>query len=325
MGKEEHKIFTVSKILEVIDIKRIDKNRFRGLHVLNKPDTKSRGVYGGFICAQALLAAFETVEESFKPHSLHSYFTSAGTEDVCFEYEVEELVNGKSFVNRSVRAYQHGQLRYIIMISFTTKNSIEKTRELYVKDPTKPYPFEYQAPPSLRMVQHHPEALPPELSKGAGALEHRFPPDYFDPALSPNENFKSAGERDVGYWLRLMSNNAGFSRRLKYCAAAVMSDSLQLVSFARVLHLPMSDITTGVSGGKGPYYFNVSVDHSVYFHDDDFDPSDFIYLSIQVPRFVNNRGMFQGGMFRKDGKRFASMVQEALIFFHSGSEHKAKL
>lgn len=66
------------------------------------------GLYGGQIVAQALRAATLTVEDRFRPHSLHAYFIRSGDASEPIRLEVDRIRNGRSFVTRRVVARQSG-------------------------------------------------------------------------------------------------------------------------------------------------------------------------------------------------------------------------
>ncbi|MEZ5230714.1 MAG: thioesterase family protein [Acidimicrobiales bacterium] len=65
-------------------------------------------IYGGQVVAQALWAAYQTVEPDFGVHSLHAYFIRGGVLDEPVRLEVDRLRNGRSFCTRAVVARQSG-------------------------------------------------------------------------------------------------------------------------------------------------------------------------------------------------------------------------
>jgi acyl-CoA thioesterase-2 len=64
------------------------------------------GLYGGHIVAQALRAAWSTVEATHRPHSLRAYFIRPGDASEPVRYEVDRIRNGRSFCTRRVVARQ---------------------------------------------------------------------------------------------------------------------------------------------------------------------------------------------------------------------------
>jgi len=76
------------------------------VHVGLSPKYPWGRVYGGQVVAQGLRAAHETVDESFRVHSLHAYFIRGGDSDEPIRYEVDRIRNGRSFMTRRVVARQ---------------------------------------------------------------------------------------------------------------------------------------------------------------------------------------------------------------------------
>lgn len=312
-----------TRLEKAFELRKLSDVKYEGVKPLAKPSLNSRGVYGGNLCGQALLVAMETCEAGFTPHSLHSYFIKAGDDTMPCQFEVEKLNDGKNFANRLIRVSQKGQMKYIVMISLTKKNSRANTAKEYAKDPKKQSPFEFQAPVASNFYKYKHEDLPVTYNDHTKTLQHKIPPDFVDHKLNPDESKKSAAERDLSFWLRI--DDASKDPKYKYAGFGIVSDSLYLTSLSRILHLPILGDGIGSSGGKGDHFFSVSLDHSIYFHDDSFDPSKWVFFNFSTPRFSNNRVLLQGGYYDENGKLFASIVQEGLVFFHSGSEHKAKL
>lgn len=312
-----------SRLEKAFQIRKLSDLKYEGINPLTKPSLNSRGVYGGNLCGQALIVAIDTCPEGFTPHSLHSYFIKAGEDSMPCQYDVEKLSDGKNFANRLVRVSQKGQMKYIIMVSLTKKNSRSKAAEEYAEDPKKQSPFEYQAPVSSSFYRYKHEDLPVTMVDHTNTLQHKIPPNFVDHTMDPHEARKSPAERDLSFWIRV--DDTSKDPRYKYGGFGIMSDSLYLTSLSRVLHLPISGNGIGTSGGKGDHFFSVSLDHTIYFHDDSFDPTKWVFFNFTAPRFSNNRVLLQGGYYDENGKLFATIVQEGLVFFHSGSEHKAKL
>ncbi|CAK7894153.1 hypothetical protein CAAN1_09S03752 [[Candida] anglica] len=315
-----------SKLEKAFGVRKIGELKYEGLIPLTKPSVGSRGVFGGNLCGQSLLVAMESVEEGFTPHSLHSYFVKAGDDTFPCQYEVEKVSDGKNFANRLIRVVQKGETKYLVMISLTRRNSFSDAAKQFQAGKSKGFPLDFQIPPPKQFARHHHSELETRLDHDhTMTLQHKFGPEFYQPHLSEREELaKSAAERDLSFWLRVDDSGvASKEKKFKYAGFGAASDSLFLTSLSRILHLPIAKELT--SGGKGEHFFSVSLDHSVYFHDDEFDPSQWFFFNFRAPRFANNRVLLQGSYYNEEGKLFASIVQEGLVFFHSGSELKAKL
>ncbi|RAV34594.1 acyl-CoA thioesterase [Corynebacterium heidelbergense] len=102
------------RILDVLDVERIDGDVFRGRVV---PSTLRR-TFGGQVAAQALVAATRTVQPDYGVHSLHAYFVAAGNSDLPILLTVTRIRDGRSFCSRSVEATQEGRPIFVMQASF---------------------------------------------------------------------------------------------------------------------------------------------------------------------------------------------------------------
>lgn len=65
-------------------------------------------------------------------------------------------------------------------------------------------------------------------------------------------------------------------------------------------------------GYQGKPQFNASLDHSVYFHDDDFDVTKWCTTFMKVSRICNDRALIKAEIYSNNGLHIASIVQERL-------------
>ena len=79
----------------------------------------ARGIYGGAVIAQSLIAAQHTVPEGFLPHSMHCFFVLAGNPHVPLLYHVDVIREGRSFHTRTIEARQGGKRIFVCTVSFT--------------------------------------------------------------------------------------------------------------------------------------------------------------------------------------------------------------
>lgn len=314
-----------TRLEQAYAVKKIGDLKYVGIRPLAKPSLTSRGVFGGNLCAQLVIAALETVPIGFTPHSLHSYFVKAASPDVVCEHHVERISDGKLFANRQVRVMQNNELKYIVIVSLTKKNLSQLSKRDYERNKLVLAPIEFQKAVPQDFYQHNHEELELRVGDPTHTVHHKFPPKFLDHRLGRDELAKPAGDRELSFWIKVDSvkGDPEAYRKYKYAGLAVISDLLVLTSLSRVLHL-VSDREV-VTGGKGAHFFLVSLDHSIYFHDDDFDPTSWTFFNFRTPRLANNRALVQGEYYDQNGKMVASIVQEGLVFFHSGHELKAKL
>ncbi|MEM7525477.1 MAG: acyl-CoA thioesterase domain-containing protein, partial [Pseudomonadota bacterium] len=104
----------VRTLLSVLDIERLELNLFRGR---GEGGETVKRIFGGQVIAQALAAAYQTVED--RPcHSLHAYFIRPGDPSIPVIYEVDRSRDGGSFTTRRVIAVQHGKQILNLAASF---------------------------------------------------------------------------------------------------------------------------------------------------------------------------------------------------------------
>ena len=107
MGKK------ISKIVDFLQLERIEENIFRG----ESRDLGTPQVFGGQVLGQAMEAASCTVEDR-AVHSVHAYFLRRGDFNAPIVYEVERSRDGRSFSARRVVAIQHGRPIFTMSASF---------------------------------------------------------------------------------------------------------------------------------------------------------------------------------------------------------------
>ena len=99
-----------------LDLERLDRDLFRGVNTVMAKERSS--LFGGQVCAQALMAAALTVESDRQPHSLHGYFLRAGQIDKPVLLQVDRDRDGRSFSARHVAAVQDGEVIFSMLASF---------------------------------------------------------------------------------------------------------------------------------------------------------------------------------------------------------------
>ncbi len=96
------------------------KNVFRSTQNSSWHPPGARGIYGGTIIAQSLIAASSTLDsKKFHVHSMHCDFTRGGSSDDTVFYHVGTTGDDHSFANRTVQARQNGALIATATVSFT--------------------------------------------------------------------------------------------------------------------------------------------------------------------------------------------------------------
>ena len=104
----------LTPLLNLLELEQLEVNLFRGA---GHGGETSRRIFGGQVVAQALEAAYRTVDDR-ACHSLHSYFIRPGDPSMPVIYEVDQARDGGSFTTRRVVAIQKGRQIFNLAASF---------------------------------------------------------------------------------------------------------------------------------------------------------------------------------------------------------------
>ncbi len=272
----------MSELVSILDIEPIDLDMFRG----HTPPGETRRIYGGQVVAQALAAAYRTVDGRVC-HSMHAYFIRGGDPKIPILLKVERVRDGGSFTMRRVTALQHGQQIFNLSASF---QNVETGFEHQIEMPSPPGP----------------EGLPDEdeLRKLAGNTEPRRTWPIEVRPVDPLPFGKPPVMEPVqSVWFRAR-DPLGSDPNVHQCALAYASDMTLLDTSLRPHAVEWSSGRLQVA----------SLDHALWFH----HPSDFTQWHLYVqdsPSASGGRGFNRGSIFNQDGKLVASAAQEALIRF----------
>ena len=272
-----------NELLEILNLEPIDLDMFRGY----TPGEGHRRIYGGQVVAQALAAAYRTIEGRHC-HSLHSYFIRPGDPKIPILFQVDRARDGGSFSVRRVVAIQHGKQIFNLAASFMVP---EEGFEHQLAMPEPP------APDSLKNEE--------ELRAEAGLdpASRRIWPVEVRPCDPPPPGFKGKLPPIDMCWFRARKPVGGVQDvAANQCALAYASDMTLLDASLR---------PHGVDWDSGRLQV-ASLDHALWFH----HPSDFSEWHLYVqdsPSASGGRGFNRGSIFTQDGRLVASATQEALI------------
>ncbi len=276
-------------LIDTLALERIEVNLFRGL----APKDQGPRIFGGLVIAQALLAAYGTVENSLC-HSLHCYFLRPGDPSVPILYEVDRARDGRSFTSRRVTAIQHGEQIFNLAGSFQHP---EPGLEHQDPMPDVPTPDELADENELRKTML--ANLPPlmrEMAERPRPIEMR----PVDPV-----GFIAAKPRPAiqDVWMRA-TTEIGDDPVMNQVVLAYASD----MSFLSTSMRPhgMGWQTRGLQ--------TASIDHAIWFH----RPSNFSEWHLYAqrsPSASGSRGFNLGSVYSQDGRLVASTAQEGLMRF----------
>ena len=278
----------VAELVDLLDIERIEVNLFRG----QSPNDGMKRVFGGQVIAQALVAAYRTIDARIC-HSLHAYFIRPGDPSVPILYEVDRSRDGKSFTTRRVTAVQHGEQIFNLAASF------QVPEQGYVHQSPMPktkLPAELMSEDELRAVakDHVPKELQKQFARPRPIeLKPVDPRQMISPA-------KTDPKKEL--WLRMRGKVDPNNIPLQQCLLAYASD-MGILDTATKPH--------GVNWFTGGVQM-ASLDHSMWFHEP-FDISNWLLYTMDSPSASGARGFNRGELYTEAGKLVASVAQEGLM------------
>lgn len=278
----------VADLINLLDLERIEVNLFRGL----SPDDGMKRVFGGQVIAQALVAAYRTVDTRIC-HSLHAYFIRPGDPTVPILYEVDRSRDGKSFATRRVIAVQHGEQIFNLAASFQLPEQgfVHQTPMPSVKKPD-----ELKSEDELRALAK--DHIPKEFQKQF-ARPRPIELKPVDPRqmISP---VKTDPKKQM--WMRARGAVDANDIALQQCLLAYASD-MGILDTSTKPH--------GVNWFTGGVQM-ASLDHSMWFHEP-FDISNWLLYAMDSPSASGARGFNRGEVFTESGTLVASVTQEGLM------------
>ena len=272
-------------LIKLLTLEQIEVNLFRGV---SPPDERFR-IFGGQVVAQALSAAYRTVEGRLC-HSLQSYFIRPGDPAQPVLYQVEHSRDGKSFATRRVIAIQKGEQIFNMACSFQVpEDGLEHQSAI----PPAPTPDEVPDDNERwkTMFKDHPEQLKNWLRDRPIEMRQVDPINMVKPMPAAPEHL---------VWFRA-KGETGDDIALNQTLLAYASD-FSLLGTALRPH--------GVSWLTGVQ--TASLDHILWFH----RPTNFSRWHLYVqdsPSASGARGFNRGSIYREDGVLVASAAQEGLM------------
>ncbi|QBX99354.1 acyl-CoA thioesterase II [Rhodophyticola sp. CCM32] len=279
---------TVAALLDLLNIEPLELNLYRGE---GSGGETTKRIYGGQVVAQALSAAYHTVEGR-NCHSLHAYFMRPGDPSRPVIYEVDRARDGGSFTTRRVIAIQNGRQILNMSASF----HIEEPG--YHHQHPMPGAVDPDTLPSREDTKTALAARAPKASRAdilrPSAIELRPTDEYdlLDPSPAPDGH---------SVWLRLSHPVPDAPAWMQHC----------LLTYASDLHL----MGTGLRPHGQSWFTNTmtaSLDHAIWFH----GPVDFGQWHLYVmdsPWTGGARGVNRGLIYAADGRLVASTAQEGLM------------
>lgn len=325
---------------EAFRVIKIDETNYVGAHPLRKPVNMARGVYGGHICAQALLVGMESAPE-YVPDSFHLYFIGAGSSKIPMSYKVTKVLDGDAYASRLIEAVQDGQIKSNCMVTLRKKGILAQSgksnKGINLDNPSEvPHVHKDEDPNKLHIVHH------------TDYIRNAYSDEFLDHELVPHEKDQDPTDRWITVYSGIDQPKSFKNPLYNYVGIADLSDSALLTTLARVMHLPWNPTE------KNPpeefdssrdarallkvslniihifHYNAMSLDHHIYFHSDDYTKAfdicqDWLTFTYQVKRLSNNRALVRGHLYNNEGLCIATVVQEGLTYLFSDVASQIKL
>lgn len=288
MSKSSEKPSTMDRLIETLNVEKLEENLFRGM----SPQNGWQRVFGGQVIAQALMAAQRCVESDRRVHSLHAYFVRPGDPSVPIVFQVERTRDGSSFTTRRVVAVQHGKTIFAMSCSFQID---EPGYDHQMTIPKVPQPEELMGESEFREVFL---AQAPDTVKRYWGRER---PIEIRPVSLTHYITDEKLEPNAHIWVRT-TGPVPDNHHYQSAVLAYLSD-MTLLDTSLYPH--------------GTSIFNpeiqpASLDHAMWFH----RPSkldDWLLYTQDSPSASGARGMTRGSIYGRDGTLIASVAQEGLI------------
>ena len=277
------------KIEKLLDIETLDLNLFRGEG--EGGEVASR-VFGGHVIAQALAAAYKTVNDRLC-HSLHAYFIRPGDPSTPIIYEVDRARDGGSFTTRRVVAIQNGKQIFNMAASFQIEEP-SWSHQHKMKDVKGPDGVLNRNEQRKLIVEKIPEKRRANfLNPKPIEIRDVDPPDLFEPKPAPDKNF---------LWFKVDGTLDTKDQWVHHCFLAYASDVSLLGSGNR---------PHGISAYSGDVML-ASLDHAMWFHHK-LNFNDWHLYEMDSPFSGGARSLNRGKVFTQDGTLIASVTQEGLM------------
>jgi len=274
----------LDKLVELFNLDRLDRDLFLG-----DPGEGERRLFGGLVAAQAVVAAYETVDEG-SLHSLHAYFLRPGRYDVPIRYVVYRIRDGRTFTTRDVVAYQAGEAIFSLASSFAKpEEGITHQQPM----PDLPGP---EGLPAWEFVRpdHHDADHQHRRWWTDNPIELR--------SVDPWGTDWPDGMPRRRVWMRVRGTFP--DREVIHAALLTYASDRGVIATARMPH--------NISRDPAQMGASASLDHAIWFH---YPPrfDDWLLYTSESPAAHSARALILGQVYRLDGTRVASVAQEGLI------------
>ncbi|KNZ74168.1 Acyl-coenzyme A thioesterase 8 [Termitomyces sp. J132] len=312
-----------------LEVEQLDSNLFRSKSLW--VPANARGVFGGQVISQALVSATNCVNPNFGLHSLHCYFLLSASPATAIIYHVDRVRQGRTYATISVRANQNGRTVFVLMCSFQKPEPWQPSHQWPMPHVPGPGDCEDEEVRLLIMAESTTTSREKKLYQDALKVGHSLPSSVSlahggckERAKSPVA-IKRAKEHHVAadgtvvymHWIQAR-NIPKYEAPFQKVMHTQLHFRLEFVHFTTSLDISISTVPKilGLKRfGKGPNGISMtsSIDHSIYFYNDDFDCGDWLLYVVSSPRSGSGRGVVHGRMYSQNGSLVAVTSQEGVV------------
>lgn len=303
MSQTTHEIPQDHKpIASFLELEQLDTHSFLR-DSLWRPQ-QERGVFGGQLIGQALLAATRSVSVEFSANSIHCHFLSSADPSQPISYSVEPMRRGKTYCTMMVKGQQNQRWVFSAICSFQRPEFGQPTH-WQIMPPDVPPPDECVNQEDV--FRKGAEQLGVAAEGRYALLGHAEQLGGFPIAV------KTATSRPISddltediFWMRIRAM-PDHDVRFRKCVLAFLSDWGIIFAAARAV---------GLYRGLAPpnrLAMASSLDHSVWFYDNEFDCTEWMMFAMVSPLVGMGRGIVHGRIYTQRGDLIAVITQEGVV------------
>jgi acyl-CoA thioesterase-2 len=278
----------LEELLKLLKLEKIEENLFRG----RSQDLGFGAVFGGQVLGQALSAAYQTVPEGRRAHSLHGYFLRSGEAQKPIVYNVDCIRDGRSFTTRRVVALQKGRAIFNMAASFQVAEG-GFDHQSSVPQVPGPQGLTPELELAMRIADRIPESIRGKiLCKKPIEIRPVNPVNPFAPEKRDPQRF---------VWFKAIDKLPDDPMVHQY-----------LLAYASDFSLVGTSLYPHGHSFWEPQMQVASLDHAMWLHRD-FRMDDWLLYAMESPNAFGARGLNNGRIYTRAGKLVASVTQEGLI------------
>ncbi|RLV95968.1 hypothetical protein JA1_000495 [Spathaspora sp. JA1] len=301
----------------------------------------------------------------FIPDSYHCYFIGAGNDKYPMSYTVTKIFDNETISKRYILAHQNHKNKLSCLVTLR-KPGTRSLHDIDINIPVSKIQEKYPDPDKLHQIQHTDfvrNAYSKEFIDYRECPEEKsqYAAERWLTVFAGLKNQPEPGAEHVNIVEHLPNSNNEIDLVSKsilrphdtqsfrdplfnYVGLANLTDSAFITTMPRVLHLPWNPTIEKAGTYDSSrdalllmrsslnilhifHYNAMSLDHHIYFHNDDYDPDDdsafdvckeWLTFTYQMKRLSNSRLLCRGYFFNKNKKCVATVIQEGLTLVYSG-------